>query len=180
MSCLYSEYRICLTNKLVPIIPITRTRQRTIVMPLRAIIDGESCIATLFSDADWNALKLSSKSNKTLVIMPCCNHPGHLAVSKLGTKFFAHNPRVVYTKNCERRESLEHLQAKAEVVRGCRPQVTKSPRRQRVPIGVPMSSHQRTAIDLYSKFNGADKPYRKQSVDMLSMRPRGGSVGNCV
>lgn len=89
-------------------------------MPLRALIDGEPVIAPFLNDDEWRELKVRAKSRQRQILMPCCSNPGHPATSKLGTKFFAHNPGVSRGDKCEWKESIEHLAAKAEIALACK------------------------------------------------------------
>ncbi|MBN1452927.1 MAG: hypothetical protein JW963_18055 [Anaerolineales bacterium] len=89
-------------------------------MPLRAAIDGEQVVAPLLSDDEWFELRQAVRAGKKSVVMPCCNGPGHLRMSKLGLKHFAHNRGSQRTDGCDRHETQEHLLAKAEIAIACK------------------------------------------------------------
>ena len=80
-------------------------------MPLRAQLGERSINAVLLSETEWLALKGSQ-----FLRMPCCGAPAYRRTSRLGTRHFAHSPK----HHCGAEgECVEHLAAKAEIVRVC-------------------------------------------------------------
>ena len=88
-------------------------------MPLRALLEGREFLAPLMSEEEWIELKKTLSHEKLNVMLPCCNKPGFLRVSKLGTRHFVHKVKPDF--NCNwKPETAEHLLAKAEIVRACK------------------------------------------------------------
>ncbi len=84
-------------------------------MPLKAIVDGKTIIGPDLSREEWTTLK--SRHTKGLTItMGCCGAPGHLRVSKKGTRHFYH---AVDTGCNYEQESKEHLEIKYQIYRTC-------------------------------------------------------------
>jgi hypothetical protein len=88
-------------------------------MPLRAFVDGKEVIAPLWSDAEWEVLRLRVQAEKLSVVLPCCDREGYLRRSRLGTRHFAHKRATSEdAPRCDMEgETMEHLQAKADIVR---------------------------------------------------------------
>jgi hypothetical protein len=85
-------------------------------VPLKAVVEGETVIGPDLSDGDWADLKL--RHTKGLpVTMSCCGAPGHLRVSRKGTRHFYH---AVDTGCNYAEESPEHLEIKYGIYRICR------------------------------------------------------------
>jgi hypothetical protein len=85
-------------------------------VPLKAIVDGETIIGPDLSKEEWT--KLKSRHKKGLAItMGCCGAPGHLRISKKGTRHFYHT--VGAGCNYEQ-ESREHLEIKYQIYRTCK------------------------------------------------------------
>ena len=60
-----------------------------IIVPLKAIVDGETIIGPDLSSEEWT--KLNVRHRKGLPVrMGCCGAPGHLRISKKGTQHFYH------------------------------------------------------------------------------------------
>jgi hypothetical protein len=86
-------------------------------MPLRAVVDGADVIAPALSEVEWDALRERVSAEGLPVILPCCGAEGFLRRNHLGTQHFAHKPGAAA---CEMEgETIQHLQAKAEIVRAC-------------------------------------------------------------
>ena len=84
-------------------------------MPLKAVVDGETIIGPDLSEEEWADLKLQHK-NGLPVRMGCCGAPGHLRISKKGTRHFYH---AVDTGCNYAEESREHLEIKYQIYRIC-------------------------------------------------------------
>jgi competence CoiA-like predicted nuclease len=82
-------------------------------VPLSAIVEGETIIGPDLSEKEWTDLKL--RHTKGLpVTMGCCGAPGHLRVSKKGTRHFYH----AVDAGCHyAEESREHLEIKEQIYR---------------------------------------------------------------
>lgn len=84
-------------------------------MPLKAIVEGKTLTGPDLSDKEWADLQLRHKKGLP-VTMGCCGAPGHLRVSKNGTRHFYHAVDV----GCNyEQESREHLEIKERVYRIC-------------------------------------------------------------
>ncbi len=95
-------------------------------MPLTAKVNGKPVVAPLLSDDEWQTLKeqAHARTGAWHVEMPCCGAAGHPRTSRLGTKYFAHNPRRDGASHISSRctsgyESYEHLKIKEELVKIC-------------------------------------------------------------
>lgn len=86
-------------------------------MPLTALVNQKLVVAPLLTDEEWTSLTAEAKAKKVDVILPCCYAPGHLRVSKLGTRHFFHHRRGECTTAPE---TVEHMKAKEEVALACR------------------------------------------------------------
>jgi hypothetical protein len=87
-----------------------------ISVPLKAIVDGETIIGPDLSIEEWKALQLRHK-NGLPVRMACCGAPGHLRISKKGTRHFYH----AVDAGCNyAEESREHLEIKNLIYRICK------------------------------------------------------------
>jgi competence protein CoiA len=84
-------------------------------VPLKAIIEGVSVIGPDLSEEEWADLKLRHKKGLP-VTMGCCGAPGHLRISKKGTRHFYH---AVYSGCHYEQESREHLEIKYQIYRIC-------------------------------------------------------------
>jgi hypothetical protein len=85
-------------------------------VPLKAIVDGVTIIGPDLSREEW--AKLKSRHKKGLTIkMGCCGAPGHLRISKKGTRHFYH---AVDTGCNYEQESREHLEIKYQIYRICK------------------------------------------------------------
>lgn len=85
-------------------------------MPLRALVNEEEVVAPLISESDWGALKQRVRGSSDAVRLPCCDAPGFLRTSKLGTRHFVHKR----AGGCHGSgETMQHLWAKAEVLKAC-------------------------------------------------------------
>lgn len=91
-------------------------------MPLRAFVDEQEVVAPLLSEEAWEALRERVLAEKLVVMLPCCDTPGYLRRSRLGTRHFAHKRSTSADGvRCEMEgETLEHLKAKAEIVRAAK------------------------------------------------------------
>ena len=91
-------------------------------MPLRAFIDGNEVIAPALSDEEWEALRQRVQAEKLAVVLPCCDRPGYLRRSRLGTRHFAHKRAGEDdAQRCDMEgETMEHLKAKADIVTAAR------------------------------------------------------------
>lgn len=87
-------------------------------MPLRAFVDGKEVIAPTLSDEEWEALRQRVQAEKLPVVLPCCERPGYLRRSRLGTRHFAHKRSTENdAPRCDMEgETMEHLKAKADIV----------------------------------------------------------------
>lgn len=85
-------------------------------MPLKAIVEGETVIGPDLSEEEWADLKLRHKKGLS-VRMGCCGAPGHLRISKKGTRHFFH---AVDTGCHYEQESREHLEIKYQIYRICK------------------------------------------------------------
>lgn len=84
-------------------------------MPIRALVSGREVIAPRLDSEEWAELKLAAPAGRG-VLLPCCDSPGFLRTSKLGTNHFVHKSG----RHCDSGgETVEHLWAKAEVVAAC-------------------------------------------------------------
>lgn len=83
-------------------------------MPLRALLNGRSVIASDLSDAEWATLRGAP------LHMPCCAAAAIARVSPRGLRHFAHKGRRSTTECFAPPESEDHLRAKAEIVAACR------------------------------------------------------------
>jgi competence protein CoiA len=87
-----------------------------IIVPLKAIIEGDPVIGPDLSKEEWADLKLRHKKG-LLVTMACCGEPGHLRSSKRGTQHFYH----AVDAGCNySEESLEHLVIKEQIYQACK------------------------------------------------------------
>jgi len=87
-----------------------------ISVPLSAIVDGKTIIGPDLSGEEWTGLKLRHR-NGLPVRMGCCGAPGHLRVSKKGTRHFYHASET----GCSyAEESREHLEIKYQIYRICK------------------------------------------------------------
>lgn len=85
------------------------------MVPLSAVVDGETIIGPDLSEAEWKNLQVRHK-NGLPVTMACCGAPGHLRVSKTGTRHFYH----AVDAGCHfAEESKEHLEIKYRIYRIC-------------------------------------------------------------
>jgi competence CoiA-like predicted nuclease len=85
-------------------------------VPLKAIVDGATIIGPDLSDEEWTRLK--SRHKKGLPVrMSCCGNPGHLRISKKGTRHFYH---AIATGCNYEQESKEHLEIKYQIYRICK------------------------------------------------------------
>jgi competence protein CoiA len=87
-----------------------------IIVPLKAIVDGETIIGPDLSEKEWADLKFRHKKGLP-VKMGCCGAPGHLRISKKGTQHFYH--AVDAGCNYEK-ESREHLEIKNQIYQICK------------------------------------------------------------
>ena len=87
-----------------------------IIVPLKAIVDGETIIGPDLSREDWKTLQLRHKKGLA-VKMGCCGAPGHLRISNKGTQHFYHAPDTGCTYE---QESREHLEIKYQIYRICK------------------------------------------------------------
>jgi hypothetical protein len=85
-------------------------------VPLKASVDGKTIIGPDLSEEEWAELKLRHR-NGLPVTMACCGAPGHLRVSKNGTRHFYH---AVDTGCNYEPESKEHLEIKYQLYRICK------------------------------------------------------------
>lgn len=85
-------------------------------MPLTGIIEGKTVIGPELSETEWADLKLRHKKGLP-VLMGCCNEPGHLRISKKGTRHFYHAVDAGCTYE---QESKEHLEIKYQIYRICK------------------------------------------------------------
>jgi competence protein CoiA len=85
-------------------------------VPLKAIVDGETIIGPDLSADEWTTLKSRHKKGLTIT-MGCCGAPGHLRISKKGTRHFYH---AVDTGCNYAEESREHLEIKYQIYRTCK------------------------------------------------------------
>ncbi|HSA38690.1 MAG TPA: competence protein CoiA family protein, partial [Methanoregula sp.] len=85
-------------------------------MPLKAIVDGETIIGPDLSPEEWTNLAVRHRKGLP-VTMSCCGAPGHLRISKRGTRHFYH---AVDTGCHYAEESREHLEIKEQIYRICR------------------------------------------------------------
>lgn len=93
-------------------------------MPLRAFLNGIEIISLDYSDHQWSELKNTLRSGKAKVVLPCCDDPGFLRVSRKGLKHFVHSKSQ---NNCQwKPETPEHLKAKVEIVKACQEQGWKA------------------------------------------------------
>ncbi len=85
-------------------------------MPLKAVVDGETIIGPELSGDEWAELKLRHRKGLP-VTMACCGAPGHVRVSKKGTRHFYHatDAGCGYAE-----ESREHLEIKYQIYRTCK------------------------------------------------------------
>ncbi|HWS22240.1 MAG TPA: competence protein CoiA family protein [Methanoregula sp.] len=85
-------------------------------MPLKAIVDGATIIGPDLSDEEWT--RLNSRHKKGLPVrMSCCGNPGHLRISKKGTRHFYHASAT----GCNyEQESKDHLEIKYRIYRICK------------------------------------------------------------
>ena len=85
-------------------------------MPLSAIVDGKTITGPDLSGEEWTDLKLRHR-NGLPVRMGCCGAPGHLRVSKKGTRHFYHASDT----GCDyAEESREHLEIKYQIYLICK------------------------------------------------------------
>lgn len=85
-------------------------------MPLKAIVEGETVIGPDLSENEWADLKLRHKKGLP-VTMGCCGAPGHVRISKKGTRHFYH----AVDAGCQyEHESKEHLEIKYQIYRICK------------------------------------------------------------
>lgn len=89
-------------------------------MPLRALLEGRELLAPLMSEEEWAELKKALSHEKLNITLPCCNKPGFLRVSKLGTRHFVHSVKPDSAECNWKPETAEHLLAKTEIVRACK------------------------------------------------------------
>jgi hypothetical protein len=75
-------------------------------VPLKAIIDGETVIGPDLSEEEWSKLKVRHR-NGLPIRMGCCGAPGHLRLSKRGTKHFYHAVDAGCNYQEESKEYLE-------------------------------------------------------------------------
>jgi competence CoiA-like predicted nuclease len=87
-----------------------------IIVPLKAIVDGETIIGPDLSSEEWTKLKLRHRKGLP-VKMSCCGAPGHLRISKRGTQHFYH---AVDTGCHYAEESREHLEIKYQIYKICK------------------------------------------------------------
>jgi competence protein CoiA len=87
-----------------------------IIVPLKAIVDGETIIGPDLSSEEWTKLKLRHRKGLP-VKMGCCGAPGHLRISKKGTQHFYH---AVDTGCNYEHESKEHLEIKYQIYQICK------------------------------------------------------------
>jgi competence CoiA-like predicted nuclease len=85
-------------------------------VPLKAIVDGVTIIGPDLSREEWTHLKSRHKKGLTIK-MGCCGAPGHLRISKKGTRHFYH---AVDTGCNYEQESREHLEIKYQIYRICK------------------------------------------------------------
>jgi hypothetical protein len=85
-------------------------------MPLAALIDESSAVASLIADEEWAELKESARSGKVSIVLPCCGNGAYQRVSALGTKHFVHKKLGGCTSGGE---TSQHLWAKAEILAAC-------------------------------------------------------------
>lgn len=89
-------------------------------MPLRALLEGRELLAPLMSEEEWAELKKTLSHEKLNITLPCCNKPGFMRVSKLGTRHFVHSVKPDSAECNWKPETAEHLLAKTEIVRACK------------------------------------------------------------
>ena len=87
-----------------------------IIVPLKAIVDGETIIGPDLSSEEWKNLAVRHRKGLP-VRMGCCGAPGHLRISKKGTQHFYH---AVDTGCNYEQESKEHLEIKYQIYRTCK------------------------------------------------------------
>jgi competence CoiA-like predicted nuclease len=85
-------------------------------VPLKAVVDGETIFGPDLSEEEWTKLKFRHKKGLP-VKMGCCGEPGHLRISKKGTRHFYH---AVDTGCNHEQESREHLEIKYQIYRICK------------------------------------------------------------
>jgi len=85
-------------------------------VPLRAIVEGETIIGPDLSSEEWKELQVRHKKGLAIK-MGCCGAPGHLRISKKGTRHFYH---AVDTGCNYAEESREHLEIKYQIYRICK------------------------------------------------------------
>lgn len=86
-----------------------------IMVPLTAVVDKETIIGPDLSEEEWKDLAVRHRKGLP-VTMGCCGAPGHLRISKYGTRHFYHavDAGCNYTE-----ESKEHLEIKYQIYRIC-------------------------------------------------------------
>lgn len=85
-------------------------------MPLTAVVDGKTVNGPDLSEEEWTTLKVRHK-NGLSVTMGCCGAPGHVRISKNGTRHFYHASAA----GCAyEQESREHLEIKEQIYRICK------------------------------------------------------------
>jgi len=85
-------------------------------VPLKAIVDGETIIGPELSTEEWTSLSVRHR-NGLPIRMNCCGAPGHLRISKKGTRHFYHASE----SGCKyEEESKEHLEIKYQIFRICK------------------------------------------------------------
>lgn len=87
-----------------------------IIVPLKAIVDGETIIGPDLSREEWTTLTVRHRKGLP-VRMGCCGGPGHLRISKKGTQHFYH---AVDTGCNYEPESKEHLEIKYQIYQMCK------------------------------------------------------------
>ncbi len=60
-------------------------------MPLVAMVDAVRTVSITLNDGDWTALQGAIRRKQSTLVL-ACSKPGHPKTSRLGTRFFAHNP----------------------------------------------------------------------------------------
>jgi len=85
-------------------------------VPLKAVVDGTTITGPDLSEEEWTDLAVRHRKGLP-VTMSCCGAPGHLRISKKGTRHFYH---AVDTGCHYAEESREHLEIKEQIYRICK------------------------------------------------------------
>ena len=85
-------------------------------MPLVALINGQRTVSIDISQSKWIESVKEHRDGDLNIIMPCCGAHGHMRISPKGLQHFYH---AITCENWEP-ESIEHLEAKAEIYKVCK------------------------------------------------------------